>query len=90
VDAVRITVADHHIGAVLSDLSGRRARVTGTEPLESDRSGSRSVVGAEVPAAELLRYPAVLRSLTGGAATFSRSYLRHDPAPATVAATLLN
>jgi elongation factor G len=90
VDAVRITVADHHIGAVLADLSGRRARVTGTEPLASERSGSRSVVGAEVPAAELLRYPAVLRSLTGGAASFSRSYLRHDPAPAAVAAALLS
>ena len=89
VDAVRITVAEHHIGAVLSDLSGRRARVTGTEPLTSDRPGNRSVISAEVPAVELLRYPAVLRSLTGGAGSFTRSYLRHDPAPATVATALL-
>jgi elongation factor G len=89
VDSVQITVAEHHIGAVLSDLSGRRARVTGTEPLASDRPGSRSVIAAEVPAAELLRYPAVLRSLTGGAGSFTRSYLRHDPAPATVASALL-
>ncbi|HEV2888520.1 MAG TPA: elongation factor G-like protein EF-G2 [Jatrophihabitans sp.] len=89
VDAVQITVAEHHIGAVLSDLSGRRARVTGTEPLVSDRPGNRSVVSAEVPAVELLRYPAVLRSLTGGAGSFTRSYLRHDPAPATVATALL-
>jgi elongation factor G len=89
VDSVRITVAEHHIGAVLSDLSGRRARVTGTEPLVSDRPGNRSVVAAEVPAVELLRYPAVLRSLTGGAGSFTRSYLRHDPAPAAVAAALL-
>jgi elongation factor G len=89
VDAVQITVAEHHIGAVMSDLSGRRARVTGTEPLVSDRPGNRSVVHAEVPAVELLRYPAVLRSLTGGAGSFSRSYLRHDPAPAAVATALL-
>jgi len=89
VDSVRITVAEHHIGAVLSDLSGRRARVTGTEPLASERPGNRSVIAAEVPAVELLRYPAVLRSLTGGAGSFTRSYLRHDPAPAAVAAALL-
>ncbi|HEX8093386.1 elongation factor G-like protein EF-G2 [Jatrophihabitans sp.] len=89
VDAVQITVAEHHIGAVLSDLSGRRARVTGTEPLASDRPGNRSVINAEVPAVELLRYPAVLRSLTGGSGSFTRSYLRHDPAPATVATALL-
>lgn len=89
VDSVEITVAEHHIGAVLSDLSGRRARVTGTEPLASDRPGNRSVIHAEVPAVELLRYPAVLRSLTGGAGSFTRGYLRHDPAPAAVAAALL-
>jgi len=89
VDSVQITVAEHHIGAVLSDLSGRRARVTGTEPLASDRPGNRSVIHAEVPAVELLRYPAVLRSLTGGAGSFTRGYLRHDPAPATVATALL-
>ncbi|MBV9823451.1 MAG: elongation factor G-like protein EF-G2 [Actinobacteria bacterium] len=89
VDSVQITVAEHHIGAVMSDLSGRRARVTGTEPLVSDRPGNRSVVTAEVPSVELLRYPAVLRSLTGGAGSFTREYLRHDPAPAAVATALL-
>ena len=88
VDLVAITVADDHLGAVLSDLSGRRARVTGTEPLESDRPGSRSVVRAEIPQLELLRYSVALRSITGGAGSFSREYLRHDPAPAAAAAAL--
>jgi elongation factor G len=89
IESVDITVTDDHIGAVLSDLSGRRGRVTGTEPLASDRPGSRSVVHAEVPAVELLRYAATLRSITGGAGTFTRTYLRHDPAPQAVAAALL-
>jgi elongation factor G len=89
IESVDITVTDDHIGAVLSDLSGRRGRVTGTEPLASDRPGTRSVVHAEVPAVELLRYAATLRSITGGAGTFGRSYLRHDPAPQAVAAALL-
>ena len=86
VDAVEITVTDDHIGAVLSDLSARRARVTGSEPFESARPGARTVIRAEVPAAELVRYAAALRSLTGGAGVFHRRYLRHDPAPASVAA----
>jgi elongation factor G len=89
VDAVAITVADDHIGTVLSDLSGRRARVTGTEPVESERPGSRSVIHAEIPELELLRYAATLRSITGGAGNFTRQYLRHDPAPAAVAAALI-
>ncbi|HTZ45603.1 MAG TPA: elongation factor G-like protein EF-G2 [Jatrophihabitans sp.] len=88
-DAVEITVADEQIGTVLSDLTGRRARVTGTEPVESDRPGNRSVIRAEVPELELLRYAATLRSITGGAGSFTRHYLRHDPAPAAVAAALL-
>jgi elongation factor G len=83
-----ITVADEHIGAVLSDLSGRRARVRSTESVESNRPGSRSTIRAEVPELELLRYPAVLRSITGGAGTFSRRYLRHDPAPGSVTAAV--
>ena len=35
---VDITVPDAHVGAVLSDLSGRRGRVTGTDP-GRDRAG---------------------------------------------------
>ncbi len=94
VDAVAITVTDDQIGTVLSDLSGRRARVTGTESLDADRqlgarARARSVIHAEIPTLELLRYAAILRSITGGAGNFSRRYLRHDPAPAPVAATLL-
>lgn len=89
VDTVAITVSEDHIGTVLSDLSGRRARVTGTEPLESHRPGNHSVVRAEMPQLELLRYAAALRSLTGGAGSFTRTYVRHDPAPAAVAAAML-
>lgn len=100
IDAVAITVTDEHIGTVLSDLSGRRARVTGTEPVDSNilstasaastvRARAQSVIHAEIPALELLSYAAILRSITGGAGNFSRSHLRHDPAPAAVAAALL-
>ncbi len=62
-----VTVPDAHVGAVLSDLSGRRGRVTGTEPDPTAPLGmERSVVHAEVPDAELARYPITLRSLTAG------------------------
>ena len=47
------------------------------------------MIHAEVPALELLRYAATLRAVTGGAGSFQRSYLRHDPAPAPVAAALV-
>jgi elongation factor G len=89
IDSVEIVVTDDHIGAILSDLSGRRARVTGTEPVASSRPGNRSMIHAEVPAAELLRFAVTLRSITGGAGEFRRRPLRHEPAPEAVAANML-
>ena len=77
VQTVTITVPDDYVGAVMSDLSGRRGRVTGTTSI----GGDRSEIGAEVPEVELLRYAVDLRSLTAGTGRFTRSYLRHDPMP---------
>ncbi|MEH1016065.1 elongation factor G-like protein EF-G2 [Micromonospora sp. CPCC 206060] len=83
VDEVTVRVPDSFVGAVMSDLSGRRGRVLGTEP---DPAGAeRTLVRAEVPATELLRYAVELRSMTSGTGTFRRSFVRHDPMPAHLA-----
>ncbi|NUO42591.1 MAG: elongation factor G-like protein EF-G2 [Streptomyces sp.] len=78
---VSILVGDDYVGAVMSDLSGRRGRVLGTE----QTSGNRTVVKAEVPEIEIGRYAVDLRSLSHGTARFNRSYARHEPMPAQVA-----
>ena len=58
----------------MSDLSGRRGRVTGTEPDPTAPVGmERTIVHAEVPDAELTRYAITLRSLTAGTGRFTRS-----------------
>ncbi|MDT4975443.1 MAG: elongation factor, partial [Pseudonocardiales bacterium] len=76
-------------GGVLSDLSGRRGRVTGTEPDTSAPLGmERTIVHAEVPDSELVRYPITLRSLTAGTGRFTREFSRHELVPPNVAATL--
>ncbi|MBX6750026.1 MAG: elongation factor G-like protein EF-G2 [Micromonosporaceae bacterium] len=83
VDDVVIRVPDAFVGAVMSDLSGRRGRVLGTEP---DPAGhERTLVRAEVPALELVRYAVELRQMTSGAGTFTRSFNRYDPMPAHLA-----
>lgn len=64
VAAVTVTVPPDHQGAVLTDLSGRRGRVSATELADDGRA--RLV--ATVPEAELGRYVLDLRSLTGGRA----------------------
>ncbi|MGH4030586.1 elongation factor G-like protein EF-G2 [Actinomycetota bacterium Odt1-20B] len=78
---VQVLVGDDHVGAVLSDLSGRRGRVVGTE----QAPGGRTLVRAEVPEIEIGRYAVDLRSLSQGTARFSRSYARHEPMPAQLA-----
>jgi elongation factor G len=81
---VRVTVPDEYVGAVLGDLSGRRGRVLGTEPA----TAGRTVIRAEVPELELSRYAIDLRSLSHGAARFTRRYLRHEPMPGQLADTI--
>jgi elongation factor G len=76
---IAVTVPAAFVGAVMSDLSGRRARVTGSDPeMEHD---DRTVVRAEVPEMELLRYATDLRSLSHGTGTYTRRYLQHEPMP---------
>ena len=83
VDEVTVRVPDAFVGAVMSDLSGRRGRVLGTE---ADANGNeRTLVRAEVPATELVRYAVELRAMTSGAGTFSRTFVRHDPMPSHLA-----
>jgi len=83
VDEVEIRVPDAFVGAVMSDLSSRRGRVLGSE---ADSSGNeRTVVRAEVPAIELVRYAVELRAFTSGAGTFTRSFNRYDPMPHNIA-----
>ncbi|MEU3845184.1 elongation factor G-like protein EF-G2 [Streptomyces sp. NPDC028635] len=78
---VSVLVGDDYVGAVMSDLSGRRGRVLGTE----QTSGGRTLVRAEVPEIEIGRYAIDLRSMTHGTARFDRRYVRHEPMPAQVA-----
>ncbi|MEV5443255.1 elongation factor G-like protein EF-G2 [Streptomyces sp. NPDC052644] len=78
---VQVLVPDDYVGPVMSDLSGRRGRVVGT-----DQAGpGRTLVRADVPELEIDRYAVDLRSLTHGTGRFSRTYVRHEPMPSPVA-----
>ncbi|MCW2891767.1 MAG: elongation factor [Actinomycetia bacterium] len=82
VDEVSILVPDEYVGAVMSDLSGRRGRVIGTTAVGIGRTQIR----AEVPELEITRYSIDLRSVSHGTGSFARGYLRHEPLPSHLAA----
>jgi elongation factor G len=81
IDEVDILIDDDFVGAVMGDLSTRRARVLGTEPV----GRGRTLVKSETPQLELVRYATELRSLSHGTGTFSRQFARYEPMPAHVA-----
>ena len=78
---VTVLVGDDYVGPVMSDLSGRRGRVLGTE----QTTGGRTLIRAEVPEIEIGRYAIDLRSMSHGTARFNRSYARHEPMPPQIA-----
>ncbi|OEJ97047.1 elongation factor G-like protein EF-G2 [Streptomyces thermolilacinus] len=78
---VQVLVPDEYVGPVMSDLSGRRGRVVGT-----DQAGpGRTLVRADVPEIEIDRYAVDLRSLSHGTGRFSRTFVRHEPMPPHIA-----
>jgi len=84
--SVAVTVPAEHVGPVLSDLAGRRARVTGSV---ADPERDETTVQAQVPERELLDYARALRSVSHGTGRFTRAPLGHEPAPPAVVAELL-
>ncbi len=70
-----VYVEDGYLGDVLSDLSSRRGRIQGQEPVD----GGMLEVKALVPQAELLRYAIDLKSMTSGTASFETAFDHYAP-----------
>ena len=73
---VEITVPEEYMGDILGDLNTRRARVLGMDTVRG-----KSIITAEVPYAELLRYANDLRSITQGRGIYNIEFLRYEPVP---------
>jgi elongation factor G len=73
---VTLSVPEASVGDVMGDLSGRRGRPQGMEPV-----GSMSEIRAEVPMAEMLTYAPDLRSITAGQGEYTMEFLRYEELP---------
>ncbi len=81
---LEITVPEANMGDVMGDLSGRRGKISGMEPL-----GRRQVIKAQVPLGEIQRYATELRSLTGGRGSYSLKFSHYDEMPTDQARKLI-
>ena len=77
VNELHVTIPDTYTGDVMSDLTSKRAHVTGMVPGEN----GYSTIEATVPAAEVQRYATDLRSITQGRGTFTTNFSHYQQVP---------
>jgi len=82
---VKITVPESMMGDIMGDLNTRRGRVQGM-----DTEAGKSVVSAQVPLAEMMRYGNDLRSMTGGRGIYTMSFNRYEQVPSHLAQGIIN
>ena len=82
---LEVLIPDEYVGDVLGDLSSRRGRVVGTDPVGT----GRTLVRATVPEAEVVRYAIDLRSMTSGKGSFARRFSHYEELPPNLAAKVI-
>ena len=73
---VRVIVPDAMMGDIMGDLNTRRGRVQGMDNLVN-----KSVINAQVPLAEMMRYGNDLRSMTGGRGIYTMDFSHYEKVP---------
>lgn len=79
-----VEIPAQYMGDITGDLNGRRGRVMGM-----DTHGDMQVIKAQIPQGEVLTYPAVLRSMTGGEGSYEIEFSHYDIVPGDVAETIM-
>ncbi len=81
---VRIIVPETMMGDIMGDLNTRRGRVQGM-----DSEGSKSIVSAQVPLAEMIRYGNDLRSMSGGRGIYTMEFSHYEQVPSHLTADVI-
>lgn len=82
---VKVIVPDAFTGDVMGDLNSKRARVSGTTPMDG-----MAEIEATVPLAEMQRYATELRSMTHGRGTYSMEFDHYEEVPSHLAQKIID
>lgn len=74
---IDVTVPQDNMGDITGDLSSKRGRISGT----STGSGGMLTISGQAPLSELDSYQSELKSVTGGAGSYSMEFSHYDPVP---------
>lgn len=78
--SLKVVVPDSNTGDIMGDLTRRRGRVMGMEAI----GNGKQCIDAEVPLSNLYGYNTDLRSMTGGAGSYSYEFARYEQCPGDV------
>ena len=77
---LEVQVPEANAGDIIADLNQKRARIQGMDT----EGGRTTVITADGPQAEFVRYATNLRSITGGRASFKVEFSHYEEVPAHV------
>jgi elongation factor G len=83
---IHVNVPEQNIGDITGDLSSKRGQVSGTQPT----SGGLVSINGMVPLSELNGYQSRLKSITGGAGSFSMELSHYEAVPPPVQQQLVS
>jgi len=76
---------DKYTGDIMSDLNSKRGKILGMDPLP----GKNTLIKAEVPHSELLKYAIDLKSITQGTGSFEIEFDHYAPLTGKLAETVI-
>ena len=82
---VEVKVPERNLGDIMSDLNGRRGKISGTEP-----DDGWQLVRAQVPESEMLKFALDLRSVTQGRGNFTMESDHYEEMPQHLAKGLID
>jgi elongation factor G len=84
--SIHVNVPEQNIGDITGDLSSKRGQVSGTQAA----SGGLISISGQVPLSELNGYQSRLKSITGGAGSFSMELSHYEAVPPPVQQQLVS
>ncbi|MCE5188937.1 MAG: elongation factor G [Eubacteriales bacterium] len=79
-----IFVPNDYVGAISGDLSSRRGRMLGMNPVDGG-----TIVVAEAPLSEMFKYATDLRSMSQARGSFTSEFVRYEDVPANIAKKII-
>lgn len=81
---ISVRVPDEFTGVIIGDFNKRRGAIIGMDLIDGYQE-----IKAQVPLAEVLKYPIDLRAMTQGRGTYTQEFNRYEPVPSQLAQPII-